>query len=109
MVTLKGRFKGKTGETWHILPLVDIKESVIEVRKWVVRWLEVLMEQYGRLEGWVFRGKGGERLRIQDLDEGFQEVLRELQAGGEVLILTRVDIGEEISLWRLLRRRSTTG
>ena len=37
MVTLKGRFKGETGEKWHMLPLVDITESGIEVRKWVGR------------------------------------------------------------------------
>ena len=49
MVTLKGRLKGKTGEKWHMLPLVDITESGIEVRKWVGRWLEVLVEQDGRL------------------------------------------------------------
>ena len=33
VVTLKGRFKGETGEKWHMLPLVDIMESGIEVMK----------------------------------------------------------------------------
>ena len=50
-VTLKGRFKGGTGEKWHMLPLVDTKKSGIEVRKWVGRWLEVLVEEDTRLEG----------------------------------------------------------
>ena len=65
-----------------MFPLVDITESVIEVRKWVVRWLYVLVEQDKSLEGSLFQIKGRERLRIQDLYEGFQEGLRELQAGG---------------------------
>ena len=92
VVTLKGRFKGDNGEKWLMLPLVDTTESGIEVRKWVGRWSEVLVEQDGRLEGWMLQGKEGERLRIQDLYKGFQEGLGELQTGGEGLILVRVDI-----------------
>ena len=61
-------------------------------------WLELLVEQYGKLEGWVLQRKGGERLMIQDLYEGFQEVLKELQVGGGGLIPAGVDIGEDMSL-----------
>ena len=35
MVTLKGWFKGETGDKWHMLLLVDIMYSVIEVRRWL--------------------------------------------------------------------------
>ena len=35
MVTLKGWFKGETGDKWHMLLLVDIMYSVIEVRIWL--------------------------------------------------------------------------
>ena len=31
MVTFKGRFKGETGDKWHMLISVDIKYSVIEL------------------------------------------------------------------------------
>ena len=48
MATLKGKFKGEIGEKWHMLPLVDIAESGIEVSKWVGRWLEVLVEKNRR-------------------------------------------------------------
>ena len=54
MVKLKGRIKGETGEKWHMLPLVEIMESGIEVRKWARIWLEVLVKEDGQLEGWVF-------------------------------------------------------
>ena len=37
MVTLKGRFKGDTGEKCHMLTLPDTTKSVIGVRKWVGR------------------------------------------------------------------------
>ena len=92
MVTLKGWFKGKTGEKWHMLPLLDITESGIEVRKRVGIWLEVLVEEDGKLEGWVFQIEGGERLRIHDKEEGFKEGFRELHAIGEGLIPSVVDI-----------------
>ena len=32
VLTMKGQFKGETGDKWHILLSVDIKYSVIEVR-----------------------------------------------------------------------------
>ena len=82
MVTLKGRFKGDTGEKLHMLPLVQITESVIEVRKCVGRRLEMLVEQDELLKGCVFQGKIVKRLRIQNLDDGFQEGFRVFQAGG---------------------------
>ena len=56
----------------------------------------------------MFQEKEGEMLRFQELDEVFQEVLKELHAVGEILIPERVDIGEDISLWRSLSRGSTT-
>ena len=47
LVTLKEHFKGETGENWHMLSLLDIMESGIEVRKWVGRLLDVLVEEDG--------------------------------------------------------------
>ena len=35
MVTLKGRFKGETGDKWNMLLLVDIMYSGIELRRWL--------------------------------------------------------------------------
>ena len=50
VVILKGQFKGETEERWHMFTLVDITESGTVVRKWVGKWLKVLVEQYGRSE-----------------------------------------------------------
>ena len=66
----------------------------------------MLVEQDGRLESWVFHREGGERLSIRYLDEGFQDLLRELQAGGGVLIPEGVVIGKDISLLISLSRGS---
>ena len=38
----------------------------------------MMVEDDGQLEGQLFQREGGESLRIQDLDDGFQEVFRKL-------------------------------
>ena len=43
--------KGEKVENWHILPVVDITDSGIEVIRWLVIWIEVLVEKDIRLEG----------------------------------------------------------
>ena len=42
MVMLKGGLKGKTWDKLRILPLVDVTDSVIGVRKRMGRWSDVL-------------------------------------------------------------------
>ena len=60
----------------------------------------MLVEEDGRLKGWVFQREGEERQIIEDLDEGFKEGRRELQAGGEGLITEGVGMCEYMSLRR---------
>ena len=48
---LKLLFNRETGDKWHMSPLVDITDLVIEVRIWVGRCLEVLLEEDKRLYG----------------------------------------------------------
>ena len=79
METLKGRFKGETGINWHMLPLVDVTESGIKIRRWVGRWWEILVEEDGRSEGLVLQNIQVERTRICDIDERFQEDLRKVK------------------------------
>ena len=56
-------------EKCHMMPLVDETESGVEVKRWVGIFLEVVMEEDKRLEGWVCHGNEGYRMGIQDLDE----------------------------------------
>ena len=55
MVTLQVRFKGETGENWHMVPLLDETNSGIGVRIWVGRWLEVIVGADERINGWMFQ------------------------------------------------------
>ena len=49
---LKKKIQGRDWGKWHMLPLVDVTNSGTEIRKWVERWLYILVEDYGRAEGW---------------------------------------------------------
>ena len=42
-----------------MLTLVDAEGSVIEIRKWVGRWMEIMVEDEGRTKGWVFQHREG--------------------------------------------------
>ena len=52
-----------------MVPLVEEIDSGVEVKRWVGIFLEVVMEEDKRLEGWVCHGNEGYRMGIQDLDE----------------------------------------
>ena len=51
-ITLLGRFKGKTGEWYHIMPIVLRSASGIDSVTWVVGMLEMYNEM-GIVCGWV--------------------------------------------------------
>ena len=72
------------------------------------RWLELILGEDERLEGWLFHIKKGERMGIQDLEEESQEGLRGLKERETGTIPGGVDVGESISLRISFRRGSTT-
>ena len=57
------------------------------------RMMEVVVEEYEQLEGWVLQMNGRERMGIQDLEEEFHEGLRGLQERETGLIPGGVDVG----------------
>jgi hypothetical protein len=60
MVPLLGRFKGETGERWHLLPIVWKTKSGIEAGVWATRLKESLLERR-RLNGFVYANTKGNR------------------------------------------------
>ena len=71
MVTLKGIFKGEKGGRCHMMPLVDVTDSGIEIIKWVGRWFEIMVEDGGITETWVFHNGYGEQMKISNNKKGF--------------------------------------
>ena len=52
MVNIQGNLKGGTGETWHMLLLVDLNCYDLEVRNCVGNWFSVFVEE----EKWEMNG-----------------------------------------------------
>ena len=73
VANLKGMCKLETGYKCHMLPLVYTTDSVIKIKKWLGRWLELLVYEGGIICGWVFQHKGGYSTSIQDGYEYFQK------------------------------------
>ena len=72
MITLYGRFKGKTGFMWHCLPISDLSTSKIPFRKWIATLLHQQSAVQGRREGWLsIKRDGRTRAQIRDYDEGY--------------------------------------
>ena len=68
----------------------------IDIRKWVGRWLDIIVEVDGRMEVWIIQHIGGERMMIQD-------ALGQFQAGKLGLIPEGVNLVEDMSLRRYFR------
>ena len=54
-----------------MLPLVDVTDSGIEMIKWVGRWLDIMVEDGGITEIWVFHHGDGEQKKIRNIEKGF--------------------------------------
>ena len=106
-VTLLGRFKGETGDRYHIMPIALVSKSGVTPVIWIVRLLE-LYEQLGIQKGWVFRTKKGDQAKQSDYEGIFFEGLRRIQEDCPDLIGADVNVEEDYALSRSLRRTSTT-
>ena len=69
MLTLLGRFKGETGERWHLMPIADETRTKMPVRKWFTRLLYSIVEIEKRKTGWLFT-TNNRRGKMADLVNG---------------------------------------
>ena len=74
MVPLLGRFKGETGERWHLLPIVWRTLSGIEAGIWATR-MKASLEERRRLHGFVYSDKKGKQTKASTLEPRFYEQL----------------------------------
>jgi hypothetical protein len=78
MIPLLGRFKGETGERWHLLPIVWKTRSGIEAGTWATQLLASLLEIYQR-HGFVFANKKGKQTKASMLEPQFFEQLHRVR------------------------------
>jgi hypothetical protein len=107
-LVLCGRFKGSKSDRDYLLPLAPKTKSGIENQKWLVR-VVLGYEALGIRTGPVFRTGGARavRARVRDLNGPFHDYLEMVQERWPRTIKGDVNVREEYSLQRSLRRGST--
>ena len=112
IVTLRGTFKGVQGIREHRFPLALVSDSgVLENKVWLIR----LMLEYFTLrkipaEGPLFRKTPtkAKPMKISQLDTLLHKYLGAVQASSPEVLDPQVDVEQEYSFRRSLRRGSTT-
>jgi hypothetical protein len=74
MIPLLGRFKGETGERWHLLPIVWRTRSGSDVGLWATCLKESLAERRW-VNGFVFSNNHGKQMKASTLEPRFYEQL----------------------------------
>jgi hypothetical protein len=107
MVPLLGRFKGETGERWHLLPIVWKTRSGLEVGEWATRMRDSLHEQ-GRTHGFVFANSRGKQAKAAAYEPRFFEQLNFVRARHQDLFPPGINVENDFGLSRSGRRVSAT-
>jgi hypothetical protein len=107
MIPLLGRFKGETGERWHLLPIAWKTRSGIEAGSWAGRLLTSLLER-NRRHGFVFSDKKGKQTKASTLEPRFYEQLHWVRMRYPDLFAPNVNIEDDYGIARSCRRGSST-
>ena len=108
MLTLKGRFKGETNKRWHCVPIVDVTESGIPMRKWLqCLVIDRQVSKQHQCTGWLFWHSDKTKGKISDYDSLFKDLIGEVKEMTEGLIPDVTQV-EDFSLWRSPRQGSIT-
>jgi hypothetical protein len=107
VVALLGRFKGETGEYYHLIPLVNVTNHGLEPRKWIRRSIDIYHAS-GIRHGPLFRDYLGQRARAGNFEERFFERLESVKERKPHLMNSTEDIREEYGVFRSFRRGATS-
>jgi hypothetical protein len=107
MIPLLGRFKGETGERWHLLPIVWRTRSGIEAGVWASR-MKMSLEERRRLNGFVFSDKKGKQAKASTMEPSFFDELNWVRLRYPDLFPPNVNIEDGYGIPRSCRRGSST-
>jgi hypothetical protein len=105
VIALLGRFKGETGEKYHNMVTVLETKSGLMPGIWIARALEWHRSQ-GNLNGPVFRGKKGQRVKSSTFQAPILRRLEQVQRKRPDLINAKVNLAEDFKVGRSFRRGS---
>jgi hypothetical protein len=104
---LAGRFKRETGEKLFCQPLATVTKSGVDIRLWMFRTMSGL-EKFGVTTGPMFRtGSGSKRASTADLDIRLHAVATRVQKRWPNLIPDDIEVTDQYSVYRSLRRGAT--
>ena len=110
-LVLSGRFKQTEGEKLFFLPLACRSSSGIDIRLWTHRTIEAY-GKFGVFAGPLFRiaqrGSKVRRSSVGDLDILFHGLMQRVQERWPQVLKPSVQVPDEMSVRRSLRRGSTT-
>ena len=106
IVALFGRFKMRTVDCYHLMPLVVKTKSGLEPRKWIGRFL-VEFEKRGIFHGPMFRNSQGLRVKASDFEPKFIDRLDEVKEKFPHLMSTVENVEDEYGIYRSSRRGAT--
>jgi hypothetical protein len=105
---LSGRFKKEVGEKYFCQPLAPTTDSGRNLIVWFQRKLAVLTKQ-SLCSGPMFKSRSmGKKMSISEMDELFHSVLFEVQRRYPKILPDSVNIADEFSTFRSLRRGATS-
>jgi len=107
IIALLGRFKGETGDRYHLAPLAAQTSSGIPIKKWVTRLVEV-HERRGYLRGPLFGDRTGQVMRPKIIELEIMDKLQRIKNTCRGIIPEDVDIYEDFGISRSFRRGSTS-
>ena len=105
-LVLVGRFKGQRGEKLFCQPLAFVTNGGCTIGMWFIRLIKALQNK-GREKGPLFRNEKKKAMTVGDMDFYFHKVLKEVQRRHPSIISESVNVEEDYSVSRSLRRGAT--
>jgi len=107
IIPLLGRFKGETGERYHLTPLAAVTSSGIQVRSWVKRLVETKVSR-GSVRGPLFGDEMGLVVKAKTIEMELMERLQGIKETEPGLIPLDLDVYEDFGISRSFRRGATS-
>ncbi len=107
MIALRGKFKGEHNMRWHLVPIVDVTSSGIQVRKWVQRLIAFRIQSDQVREGPLFVNEKGKQAKMADYNSKFQSFVSLAMKRHPNDFSSKIEV-EDFNLRRSMRRGSTT-
>jgi hypothetical protein len=107
IIPLLGRFKGETGERYHLTPLAAVTSLGIQVKLWVKRLVDSKTSR-GYARGPLFGDDHGVVIKAKTIEMELMERLQGIKDAEPGLIPTDLDVYEDFGISRSFCRGATS-